>query len=187
MKLAAYAVKNWQLTLVVFVMIIVVGANTLFTMPRAEDPEINPPQFPVVVIYPGTSPKDMEELVVKPMEKKISELENIKSIKTKIDDGVAVLDVEFLYGSNVNDKYQELVREINSLRDQLPPEILKLEVRKVTPTDVNVLQIALVSENASMKELKKQADNLVGENKGTEESRLSGSARAGSADRFTSR
>lgn len=163
MKIAAYAVKNWQLTLVVFVMIIVVGTNTLFTMPRAEDPEINPPQFPVVVIYPGTSPKDMEELVVKPLEKKISELENIKSIKTKIDDGVAVLDVEFIYGSNVNDKYQEMVREINGMRDQLPPEILKLEVRKVTPTDVNVLQIALVSENASMRDLKTQAENLVDE------------------------
>lgn len=161
MKIAAYAVKNWQLTLVVFIMIIVVGANTLFTMPRAEDPEINPPQFPVVVIYPGTSPKDMEELVVKPMEKAISELENIKSIKTKIDDGVAVLDVEFVYGSDVNEKYQELVREINAIRDKLPADIVKLEVRKVTPTDVNVLQVALVSENASMQQLRTQADKLV--------------------------
>lgn len=59
-------------------MIVVVSVTTLLTMPRAEDPEINPPQYPIVVVYPGTSPKDMEELVVKPIEKRVSELEDLK-------------------------------------------------------------------------------------------------------------
>jgi multidrug efflux pump subunit AcrB len=163
MKMVAFAVKNWQLTLVLFAMIIIVGINTLLNMPRAEDPEINPPMFPVVVIYPGTSPKDMEELVVKPIEKKVSELEDIKNIETRIDDGVAVVTVEYVYTSNVNDKYQELVREINSIRDQLPPDLLKLEIRKVTPTDVKILQLALISENASMQALRTQANVLVEE------------------------
>ena len=160
MKIISFAVKNWQLTLLMFMMTVVVGVNTLFNMPRAEDPEINPPQFPVVVIYPGTSPKDMEELVVKPIEKQVSELENIKRIKTRIDDGSAVIEVEFNYNSNVNDKYQELVREINALRDKLPADLLKLEVRKVTPTDVKILQVGLVSENASMQLLRQKADEL---------------------------
>ena len=129
-------------------------------MPRAEDPEINPPLFPIVIIYPGTSPKDMEELVVKPIEKEVSELEDIKRIKTRIDDGSAVVEVEFKYSSNVSEKYQELVREINALREKLPTDIFKLEVRKVTPTDVKVLQMALVSENASMQVLRARADEL---------------------------
>lgn len=160
MSLISFAVKNWQLTLLMFIMTVVVGLNTLFNMPRAEDPEINPPQFPVIVIYPGTSPKDMEELVVKPIEKQVSELENIKRIKTRIDDGSAIIEVEFNYNSNVNDKYQELVREINALRDKLPADLLKLEVRKVTPTDVKILQVGLVSENASMQLLRQKADEL---------------------------
>jgi hypothetical protein len=46
MKLISFPVKNWQLTLLMFIMTVVVGLNTLFNMPRAEDPEINPPQFP---------------------------------------------------------------------------------------------------------------------------------------------
>lgn len=160
MKMISFAVKNWQLTLLLFIMTVVVGLNTLFNMPRAEDPEINPPQFPVVVIYPGTSPKDMEELVVKPIEKQVSELEDIKRIKTRIDDGSAIIEVEFNYSSNVNDKYQELVREINALRDKLPSDVLLVEVRKVTPTDVNILQMALVSENASMQLLRNKANEL---------------------------
>ncbi|HMP94579.1 MAG TPA: efflux RND transporter permease subunit, partial [Phnomibacter sp.] len=65
-----------------------------------------------------------------------------------------------LYNSDVSEKYQELVREINALQPSLPPDIQKLEVRKVTPTDVNVLQIALISENAPMHQLRAQAEAL---------------------------
>ncbi len=160
MRLTSFFVKNYQFTLVVFLMVVVVSVTTLFTMPRAEDPEINPPQFPIIVVYPGTSPRDMEELVVKPIEKKVSELENLKRITTKIDDGVAVINVEYKYNSNVESKYQELVREINAIRAELPQDIYKLEVNKISPTDVSVLQIALVSENASDERLKFYADNL---------------------------
>lgn len=160
MRLTSFFVKNYQFTLVVFLMIVVVSVTTLLTMPRAEDPEINPPQFPVVIIYPGTSPQDMEELVVKPMEKRVSELENLKKITTRIDDGVAVINVEYKYESKVDEKYQELVREINAIRSELPPDIYSIDVNKVTPTDVSLLQIALISENASDARLKWHAETL---------------------------
>ena len=160
MRITAFFVKNYQFTLVVVLMVVVVSVTTLLNMPRAEDPEINPPQYPIIVLYPGTSPKDMEELVVKPIEKKVSELENLKKIKTKIEDGVAVINVEYKYNSDVEAKYQELVREINALRPELPQDIYKIDIQKVSPTDVSVLQLALVSENASNERMKFYADNL---------------------------
>ncbi|EON76021.1 RND multidrug efflux transporter [Lunatimonas lonarensis] len=160
MNLTDFSVKNYQFTLVMFVMVAVIGVVTLLTMPRAEDPQINPPTYPIVVVYPGTSPQDMEELVVKPIENKIYELENIDKIVTAIEDGLAVLRVEFKYGVDVDDKYQEVVREINALRNDLPEDILSIEIRKVDPSDVNILQVALVSENASYRQLKKKAEDL---------------------------
>jgi multidrug efflux pump subunit AcrB len=131
-------------------MIIVVSGNDPSTCPGRSR---SIPAVSIVIIYPGTSPKDMEELVVKPIEKK-SVAEDIKRIKTQIDDGVAVIEVEYKYESDVDSKYQELVREVNSLRPTLPQDIYKLEIRKVTPTDVNVLQVALISENASNEKMK---------------------------------
>jgi multidrug efflux pump subunit AcrB len=160
MKISDYAVKNYQFTLVIFLMIIALGTTTILTMPRSEDPELHAPQFPIVAVYPGTSPKDMEELVVEPLEQKISELENIKRIKTNISDGVAVLFVEYKYESDVDEKYSELVREVNALRNELPQNIASLEVRRVLPSDVNIIQIALVSENASRDKLKQAAEDL---------------------------
>ncbi len=160
MKISDYAVKNYQFTLVIFLMIIALGTTTILNMPRSEDPELNAPQFPIVIVYPGTSPQDMEELVVEPLEREISELEDLKRIKTSISDGVAVVFVEYKYESDVDEKYAELIREVNALRAELPQNIASLEVRKVTPSDVNVIQIALLSENASRDELKKQAEDL---------------------------
>ncbi|MCC5944713.1 MAG: efflux RND transporter permease subunit [Bernardetiaceae bacterium] len=160
MNLTNFSVVNYQFTLVVFVMVAVIGGVTMLTMPRAEDPQINPPSYPIIVVYPGTSPQDMEELVVKPIENKIYELENIDKIVTAIEDGLAVIRVEFKYGVNVDNKYQEVVREINALRNDLPEDILSIDIRKIDPSDVNILQVALISENASYASLKTQADNL---------------------------
>lgn len=160
MDLTKFSVKNYQFTLVLFLMVAVVGVATMLTMPRAEDPQINPPTYPIVVVYPGTSPKDMEELVVKPIEDKLYELDNIAKIVTAIEDGLAVMQVEFKYGVNIDNKYQEVVREVNALRTELPEDILSIDIRKVDPSDVNILQVALISENASYAELKLQADAL---------------------------
>lgn len=160
MKISEYAVKNYQFTLIMVLMVLALGMTTIFNMPRAEDPDMNAPNFPVVVVYPGASPKDMEELVVKPLEKRIYGLDNIKSIKTTIRDGLAVIFIEYKYNVNVDDKYQELVREVNSERANLPQEIYSMEVQKISPSDVNVLQIALISENASRDKLKSKAEDL---------------------------
>lgn len=160
MNLSKYAIKNHQFTLTMVLMVLVVGISTLLSMPRSEDPDMETPQFPVVVVYPGTSPQDMEQLVVKPIEKAVYNLDNIKQVKTSILNGLAVFLVEYKHGSDVDDKYQELVREISVLRDQLPENIYSLEVQKVAPSDVNVIQMALISENASLSALRNTAEDL---------------------------
>jgi multidrug efflux pump subunit AcrB len=160
MKISEYAVKNYQFTLIMFLMAIALGVTTLLTMPRSEDPEIEAPQYAIVVVYPGTSPKDMEELVVDPVEEKINELEDMKRVKTSISDGLAVFRVEYKYESDPDEKYQELVREINSIGPELPQDIFSIEIQKFQPSDVNIMQIALISENASRGSLKVQADAL---------------------------
>ena len=160
MRISEYAVKNYQFTLIMFLMVIVLGITTIIDMPRAEDPDMNAPQYPIIIVYPGTSPSDMEELVINPIEKKIYALENIKRIRSIINDGLAVINVEYKFGSDVDEKYSELIREINSIREELPKEIAKIEVQKISPTTVNVIQVALVSNNASRLSLKKAAEGL---------------------------
>lgn len=160
MKLPEFAVKNYQFTLVVFLGVLALGLYSLFTMPRSEDPDIHPPQFTVVVVYPGANPKDMEQLVVDPMEKKINELDDMKHVITDIRDGLAVMQVIYKYSSNPDDKYQEIVREINALRSELPADIADIRINKQIPSDVSIYQYALISENATYTQLKKYSKDF---------------------------
>ncbi|MRG44172.1 AcrB/AcrD/AcrF family protein [Chitinophaga sp. SYP-B3965] len=160
MKISDYAVKNYQFTLVIFIMIIALGITTILNMPRSEDPEMHAPTYSVVVVYPGTSPKDMEELIVDPLEKEINELENVLRIRTSISDGLAIMRIEYKYSSNVDDKYQEIVRVVNNKQRDLPSDNIFIEVQKFQPSDVNIMQIALISENAPRDKLKFFAEKL---------------------------
>jgi len=160
MKIVNFSVKNYQFTIIIFVLAIALGLNSFFNMPRGEDPMIHSPSYSIVAIYPGASPEDLEKLVVKPIEDKINELNEIEKIRTDINDGVASIKVEFEYGVNVDEKYNEVIREVNNLRGELPIDLQSLEVEKSDPSDVNTYQIALVSETASYKQLYDQADKL---------------------------
>jgi multidrug efflux pump subunit AcrB len=160
MNLAQFSVKNWQFMLVLFLGVAALGINSLMNMPRGEDPEFTAPEFAVVVVYPGTDALDMEELVVDPAEKRFNELDNIKHVITSVDDGLAVLRVQYEYSQDPDKKYQEVVREVNALRSELPSDVFSIEIRKFSPSDVNIVQVALQSEVASDKELGHYADEL---------------------------
>jgi len=160
MKITDFAVKNYQFTLIVFVMLVAIGINSLFNMPRGEDPDFQAPEFNVVVVYPGTSPKDMEQLVVDKIEKKLNELDDIKKIVTKIDDGLAVIDVAFKYETDADKKYQDVVREMDAIRPQLPNEVQDIQILKFSPSDVNIIQVALMSETAPYSDLEHWSKKL---------------------------
>lgn len=160
MSLIKYPIKNYQFTMIMLLMITLVAATSLLTMPRAEDPDMIAVSFPVIVVQPGTNPKDMEQLIVKPLEARFYALDDIKRIKTTINNSVAFFFVEFEYGTDYDDKYQELVRELNAATPELPENIYSMEVQKIDPTNVSVIQLALVSENASQTTIKELADKL---------------------------
>ncbi len=160
MRLTEFSVKNYQFTLIVFVALVAIGLNSLFNMPRGEDPDFTAPQFAIIIVYPGTSPTDMEQLVVNPIEKKMNELSDIKRITSRIDDGLAVVRIDFKYETDPDDKYQEVVREFNAIRGNLPTEILSTNILKFSPSDVNIIQAGLISEVAQYSELENYSKKL---------------------------
>lgn len=160
MHISELSVKYWQLTLLLFLMTFVTGIVTLFTIPREEDPELTSPIFPIVIMYSGSTTSDMEKLVVKPIEEKFSELDDIDQITSEINEGVALVKIRYNFDVNYNEKYQEVVREIDALRNELPSDVDKIEVKKVTPSDVNVIQLSLLADNLPFSQMHEYAENL---------------------------
>jgi multidrug efflux pump subunit AcrB len=159
-RLWKFSVEHWQFTLVLFGLLAAVGVNSLMNIPRSEDPEFHVPIPTVVAVFPGADPLDIERLVVDPIEDAVSELDDIKRIDSRSMDGVGVVQIEFQWHTDADDVYDEVVREVNRIRSQLPADLAGLEVRKAGSGLVNITQIALVSEDADYRELKELAEDL---------------------------
>jgi multidrug efflux pump subunit AcrB len=160
MRLPRLAIQNHQFTLVLVALLFILGLVSFLTMPRSEDPAVQPAGASVFVIYPGATPADIEELILEPLEEVINEIEDIKSLEGTAEDGIGTIMTEFISGSDPDEKYAEFVQKVNSIRSQLPDDILHIELFKWSITDVNILQIALLSETDSYRRLQDEADNL---------------------------
>jgi multidrug efflux pump subunit AcrB len=160
MSFLEFPIKRYQFTLVAFAMLVALGISSFMSIPRQEDPYFPIPIYQIIVAYPGAEPRDVERLVVKPIEDRISELDDIKKIESFSNDGLAMMLTEFYSTADAEKKYDEVVREINALRPSLPAEIARLEIKKSNPGLVNIVQFALVSPDAPYRELEDQARDL---------------------------
>jgi multidrug efflux pump subunit AcrB len=160
MKLPKYAIDNYQFTIMIFILLVIAGLTSYFTMPRTENPTIFMPGASVVVIYPGASPNDLEQLIAIPIEEAINELEDIKSIETTIRDGLVSVAVEFVFGTNAKEKYNDVVDKVNDIKNNLPQDIYNIETIRWSSGDVNILQLAIVSDSAEYYELEEAAERL---------------------------
>jgi multidrug efflux pump subunit AcrB len=160
MSIWSFAVKRWQFTLVMFALLIALGLASFFSIARSEDPSFPFPAADISVVWPGANPADMERLIVKPIEDAINTLENVKKIQSSAFDGLAVVHTEFYYGGDPEKKQDEVIREFNRIRSSLPPDITQIDIRKDSPGLVSIVQMALVSDTASWRELKEKAENL---------------------------
>lgn len=160
MKLTEFSVKNYRFTLIMFLGALTVGLFALFTMPRGEDPETHAPSYLITVVYPGASPADMEEQVAEPIENKLHELKNITKLTSDNYDGLSVIYIEYTFGVDTDEKFQEVTRVVNSVRNDLPKELAALQISQWSPLDVSIYQIGLISETMSWADLKNKAEKL---------------------------
>jgi multidrug efflux pump subunit AcrB len=160
MSLWAFAVRRWQFTLVLFALLIALGIASFTNIARSEDPSFPFPAATVTLVWPGANPSDMERLIVKPLEDAVNTLDNVKKIQSSAFDGLAVVHVEFYFGSDPEKKQDEVIREFNRIRTTLPSDLAQIEIRKDSPGLVNIVQMALVSDTASWRTLKEKSQNL---------------------------
>lgn len=159
-KIGAFSVRQWQFTLIVFAMLAAMGVSALFSIPRAEDPSFPMPIVSIVAVLPGADPLDMEKLVTDPIEDALAGLDELKKIESKSRDGVASIVVEFDWSSDPERKFDQVVREVNAIRNTLPDGLVRLEMKKIKINLTNFVQIALVSDDAPARELEERGRAL---------------------------
>ena len=160
MNIPQFSIKNYQFTLTAFAFFLIMGLASFWSMPQREDPALDIPNIVVIAVYPGANPQDVESQVVDIIEGAINELDDLKEIKTHIQDGVAAIQVEFDFGVDADEKFDEVQRQVNSKRNELPADLYQLDVRQFSTNSVTVMQMALVAEKASYSALKTEAERI---------------------------
>ena len=160
MRIVDFAVRRWQFTVLLFLMLIALGGLSWLSIPRAEDPSFPVPIYTTIAVYPGADAEDMEQLVVEPIEERLATLENVKELYSRASDGLAVITVEFEPSEDADRKNDEVLREVNALRSSLPAGLQRLDVQRNENNTVAILQLALVSETVPYVELDRIAERL---------------------------
>jgi multidrug efflux pump subunit AcrB len=153
MKLPSLAIKNAQFTFTIVLLLVLVGVVSYFNMPRSEDPQFDIAITLIEVVYPGASPKDIESLVVDPLEEEFGDIENIKKIESQIKNGGARIEVFFHYGTDPEFAYNKVKLAVSTVKPTLPEGVQDLLVLKATPTSVAIMQIALWNEPTDYKQM----------------------------------
>ena len=156
-----FFVEKKQFTYIVIAGLLILGINSLLTMPRGEEPDMNFPIYSVAVIMPGATPTELQDQVIKPIEDAFYEMDGIKEIKASAASGLAYIGLRYDFSTDRDEKYQEIIREMERLRSgELPQNIAQILIKRTRTTDVNIYQIALLSETASYADLEYHSTEL---------------------------
>ncbi len=166
MKIASFSVRNPQFTLIAFLCLAVLGVSSFLAMPRSEDPYFPTPNFGIVAVYPGASPEQLEREVVDELEEEISEVSDIKRIRSSVSANVAFVEVEFEAGIDTDDKEAALRRQVEAARSRLPAGVTSIEVEHFETTNVSILQLAILPGGNPWPVVQRDAEAIVRRLKG---------------------
>ena len=112
-----------QLTPLLALVLLLLGAFAIIVTPREEEPQIDVTMATVFVPFPGASAADVEQLVAIPAEQVLSQIQGLEHVWSVASPGMAMITVQYKVGVKRNDAVVRLHDTILSHRDWLPKEL----------------------------------------------------------------
>jgi HAE1 family hydrophobic/amphiphilic exporter-1 len=130
----------------IFLSMVVIGLISSRLLPLEYFPAVDVPFIMVSVPYEGSTPKEVEREITRPVEEVIATLSGIKSLESSSTSTGANFEVLFDWGTDVAVKAVEARERVEAIRDQLPADVRRINVFKFNFTDQPVLTLRISSE-----------------------------------------
>jgi multidrug efflux pump subunit AcrB len=141
-KITQYFI-NSQLTVLLMAATALLGLFALVFTPREENPQIVVPAANVMVMLPGASAKEVEELVSKPLEAKLWEIPGVEDVYSVSMNSMSVVTAKFFVGQDKERSLVKLYDKIMSNMDFAPAGASQPLVKPIDVDDVPIVAITL--------------------------------------------
>lgn len=158
-KPSSWAIENRTTIFIFTILLSIIGVITYNTIPKESFPDISLPNIYVSVVYPGTSPKDMENLVVRPIEKECKSIAGVKKIKSNSLQDYANVIVEFNSDENITEAKRKVKDAVDRARKDLPNDLpTEPAIEEINFSDLPIMYVN-ISGDYDLAKLKKYADD----------------------------
>ena len=149
-KLAKGFLRN-PLTPILGIFLLVIGYMALMLMPREENPQMVVSGSTVIIALPGATASEVQNVIVKPLERKLKEVKGIEHIHGMAMDNVAVINAAFFIGEAKEDSnlkiYDKIMQNMSILpKGAMQPIIKPLDI----DIDIPIVSVAFYSNNPKM-------------------------------------
>ncbi len=149
-KLAKTFLRN-PLTSVLGVFLLAIGYLSLLIMPREENPQMVVSGSTVIVALPGASAKEVEKIIVKPLERKLKEVKGVEHIYGMAMDNVGIVNAAFFIGEKKEDSNLKVYDKIMQNSDMFPKGAMQPIIKPLDiDVDIPIVSIAFYSNNNNM-------------------------------------
>lgn len=126
-------------------------------------PDVELPLVSVTVTYTGASPEEMETLITRPIEDRVSQVAGIKTLSSTVREGYSQTTLEFELGVDPREMASEVREKVASVRRRLPDDIDEPVVQRFDISSQSIAAFTFVSDSRSREETRKIVEDVVKE------------------------
>src|SRR6202011_5881153 len=148
--ISKFFIERPVLANVLAIVMIVIGAVSLWSLPVAQYPDVTPPTVQVQTRYPGASARTVIDTIALPIEQQVNRVENMiymQSISTS--DGTYTLIVTFKIGTDLNFAQVLVQNRVSAALSSLPQSVQNQGVNVQKKSTAILLFVTLTSPNAT--------------------------------------
>jgi multidrug efflux pump subunit AcrB len=141
---------NHPLTAISIFFILALGYISLIFMPREENPQIKVSGGAVIVAMPGASPKEIQKVIIEPLEKKIKEIQGVEHIYSFAKDSVGIVQAQYYIGQDKEASNLKLYDQVMRNMDLMPKGAMQPIIKTMDiDTDIPVATMAFYAKKVN--------------------------------------
>ncbi len=154
----AWMARNGVAANLLMLLILFTGLISIFNIPQEVFPEFSLDSIQISVEYPGATPVEVEEAIVRRVEEQIESVDGVRRLTSVAGENIGTVVAELQLGADPTEVLDKIKAEVDRITT-FPEEAEKPEVQELTNRQ-QVIQLAIHGDNLDEKTLKELANRI---------------------------